>query len=179
MTKPIPPDRERCQAEIKEGSFMTLGPRNFQRCKEVPTVIATERAVNEEYGHKGSMSLCDACLKVFQLKMGAFYADIEPIKKEETYEEYEERMHHAGTTFEELQRWYYELKAENAKLEADREEQNKIDLKQRMHIAELDEELHETELLDQQLDDLINYIGEMRAKKKEKTHGRTGEDSGA
>jgi hypothetical protein len=65
MTPLIPPDPARCQAEIREGSFMTLGPRAFVRCTATPTVIVTEAVAGED-GQRGSMSLCDACLAMLK-----------------------------------------------------------------------------------------------------------------
>lgn len=61
----VPPDRERCQGERREGSFMTLGPRGMARCESRPTVIVTERLPGVD-GRRGSMSLCDACLAAFK-----------------------------------------------------------------------------------------------------------------
>lgn len=75
-----PPDLERCQAEIKGGSFMTLGPRSYARCKEKPTCIATENKPGKDSEH-GSMSLCAECAKVFLEKMGKKYATLTQIKK--------------------------------------------------------------------------------------------------
>lgn len=64
-----PPDLQRCQAEIKEGSFMTLGPRSFERCNNTPTWIATE-APRDDGEPSGSMSLCDSCREVCEKKLG-------------------------------------------------------------------------------------------------------------
>ncbi len=60
MAKLIPPDRKQCQAETREGSFMTLGPRRMVRCEAKPTWIAIEIVAAAD-GQKGSMSLCDEC----------------------------------------------------------------------------------------------------------------------
>lgn len=65
MTALIPPDPKRCQAEIKGGSFMTLGPRSMTRCESVPIVIAEELEPGED-GQFGSMSLCADCWAIFQ-----------------------------------------------------------------------------------------------------------------
>lgn len=60
----VPPDVTRCQAEIREGSFMTLGPRSMVRCPNKPVWLATEVEPGED-GRKGSMALCKDCAKVF------------------------------------------------------------------------------------------------------------------
>lgn len=65
----IPPDLSRCQAEVREGSFMTLGPRQMVRCSNAPRWIAFE-AVPGEDGRQGSMSLCDDCKAVCAEAMG-------------------------------------------------------------------------------------------------------------
>jgi len=59
-----PPDFERCQAEWRSGSFMTLGPRQMERCPNKPEWIATEKRRGKD-GKRGSMSLCDHCRKIF------------------------------------------------------------------------------------------------------------------
>ena len=46
---------------------MTLGPRQWGRCKAKPTVIAAEVRAGQD-GRKGSMSLCASCLVVFKQK---------------------------------------------------------------------------------------------------------------
>jgi hypothetical protein len=56
-----PPDLDRCQAIFREGSFMTLGPRTWDRCVNVPTVVATEVKPPKGSDLRGSMSLCDEC----------------------------------------------------------------------------------------------------------------------
>lgn len=65
----IPPDLERCQTEIRQGSFMTLGPRHSTRCTERPTWIAFENAPGPD-GLQGSMSMCDGCKAVAAESMG-------------------------------------------------------------------------------------------------------------
>lgn len=67
MGKLIPADTKQCQAEILEGSFMTLGPRSFRRCTNAPTVIVKDRSPGPD-GQVGSMSLCASCLAVFTRK---------------------------------------------------------------------------------------------------------------
>lgn len=44
---------------------MTLGPRAMVRCKSAPTVIVAERRKGKD-GQRGSMSLCDECLRAFE-----------------------------------------------------------------------------------------------------------------
>ena len=55
-----PPDFERCQAEWKSGSFMTLGPRSMVRCDAAPIWIAVEIIAGKDDKH-GAMSLCLSC----------------------------------------------------------------------------------------------------------------------
>jgi hypothetical protein len=57
----IPVDSGRCQAEIREGSFMTLGPRKFSRCTGKPVWVAVEFKDGKLIG---AMSLCASCKKV-------------------------------------------------------------------------------------------------------------------
>ena len=67
MTEALDPvDASRCQAEVKEGSFMTLGPRPITRCKNKPVWLAIEVRDGAFYG---SMSLCGECRKVCEIKM--------------------------------------------------------------------------------------------------------------
>jgi hypothetical protein len=61
----ISPDLERCQTEKLSGSFMTLGPRHFERCTNEPAVIVTETEPGCD-GERGSMSLCLECLAAFK-----------------------------------------------------------------------------------------------------------------
>lgn len=74
-----PVDKKRCQAEKLEGSFMTLGPRQMRRCKNVPTVVATENVAGKD-GEFGSMSLCDSCKSMFRLQFGIDYANFTRIQ---------------------------------------------------------------------------------------------------
>lgn len=73
----IPIDKERCQAEKPNGeSFMTLGGgHKMIRCENKPTVIATETTAGED-GLKGSMTLCDECLKVAEKQLPEGFFDI-------------------------------------------------------------------------------------------------------
>lgn len=68
----IPPDLERCQAEIPNGhSFMTLGGRPGRtRCKDKPTVIIEEIVPGKD-GQRGSMALCHPCWAVAMKQLGA------------------------------------------------------------------------------------------------------------
>jgi len=81
MSQLTPADKKRCQAEIRQGSFMTLGPRSLVRCRNKPEVIATENEPGKD-GLHGSMSLCTECAKIFLEKMGLTYASFTPIKKQ-------------------------------------------------------------------------------------------------
>lgn len=81
----VPPDPARCQAEIREGSFMTLGPRSWSRCTSTPSVIITERKPGPD-GRCGSMSLCASCLSNFAATQDVnaiTIASIEPAKADE------------------------------------------------------------------------------------------------
>lgn len=60
-----PPDYTRCQAEVLRGSFMTLGPRQYERCTAAPAWLAEEKEPGPD-GLKGSMTLCDACCNVLR-----------------------------------------------------------------------------------------------------------------
>lgn len=80
-TKLIPPDRKQCQAEIREGTFMSLGgsPHRLTRCKAKPTMIITENQPGRD-GQRGSMSLCPSCWVVFQKQEGTDVT-ITPLRK--------------------------------------------------------------------------------------------------
>ena len=78
MSKLTPPDPARCQAEMREGSFMTLGPRAMIRCSNAPTVIVTENELGSD-GQCGSMSLCPDCLEVFRTTLSALTCTIKEI----------------------------------------------------------------------------------------------------
>lgn len=54
----VPPDLVQCQAEYTDWSFMTLGPRQYFRCKNKPAFVVTENKPGED-GRIGSMSLCE------------------------------------------------------------------------------------------------------------------------
>ncbi len=86
MPKPLEPvDRERCQADVPGPGPFTVGgeigdPRNGYRvrCKNKPTVIATENQPGED-GRIGSMSLCRDCVVVFVRDLGVGYATLRDI----------------------------------------------------------------------------------------------------
>lgn len=59
-----PIDVDRCQTEIKEGSFMTLGPRFPKQCTQAPKVLVVERKPAPD-GSTGAMSLCAGCYAKF------------------------------------------------------------------------------------------------------------------
>lgn len=64
--KTIPIDSARCQSEFKEGSFMTLGPRKYERCESEPTWVAVEV---QDGKVMGAMALCDECKAVCEKEM--------------------------------------------------------------------------------------------------------------
>jgi len=64
--KLIPVDATACQAEIKEGSFMTFGPRSMQRCNSVPKWVAVDIKDGKLLG---AMSLCDSCKQVCEKQL--------------------------------------------------------------------------------------------------------------
>lgn len=61
----IPPDLDRCQVEWKDGSFMTLGPRQWVRCDKPPTFVAKVKEPGKD-GRRGSMAMCDEHRKVYE-----------------------------------------------------------------------------------------------------------------
>jgi len=73
----VPPDRDRCQADVPNGySFMTLGGQPGRtRCIEKPMFIATENKPGSD-GQIGSMSLCANCLQQFRKQMSLDYATV-------------------------------------------------------------------------------------------------------
>jgi hypothetical protein len=75
--KMLPIDKERCQAEKPNGqNFMTYGGgHKMIRCVSPPKVIATERNVGSD-GLKGSMSMCEDCLKVAQSQLPKGFFDL-------------------------------------------------------------------------------------------------------
>ncbi len=77
-----PVDLNRCRAEIKEGSFMTLGPRKFVRCNSIPKYIALENVPGPD-GLKGSMSLCEPCSEMLKKKLGENFCTLQEIKNNE------------------------------------------------------------------------------------------------
>ena len=72
--KLIPPDVKRCQAEKRAVTFMSLGGGNCMhlvRCNNKPKWIITEKDKGPD-GQRGSMSLCEACLKVAEVQARPF-----------------------------------------------------------------------------------------------------------
>lgn len=68
-TKLTPPDPHRCQGEKLSGSFMTFGPRKWERCTNIPVYLVTERKPPK--GHKpGKMTVCNHCLEMLHKQMG-------------------------------------------------------------------------------------------------------------
>jgi len=77
-----PPDKKRCQAMVPTGGQFQVGgeigdPKDGYRirCRNTPTVIATENEPGED-GLIGEMSLCNDCLKVFRKQMPKGFATI-------------------------------------------------------------------------------------------------------
>ena len=59
---------------------MSFGPRSWNRCFNIPIVIATERKQRND-GQKGSMSLCSNCQKILIKKFGKNYVTFKEIKR--------------------------------------------------------------------------------------------------
>jgi hypothetical protein len=83
--KLTPPDLKQCQADVPGNGPFTIGgeignPRNGYRirCKNKPTVIATEKRVAAD-GLQGSMSLCESCRAAFLKQLGPDYAAFEDV----------------------------------------------------------------------------------------------------
>lgn len=86
-TKLTPPDLERCQANKPgPGPFVMGGetgdPRNGWRvrCRNVPTLIATERRAGPD-GQRGSMALCDECTAALKSQLGESFATFRAIRR--------------------------------------------------------------------------------------------------
>lgn len=80
-TEPV--DRKQCQTDKpRQTGFMTMGGTigSFVRCTNVPVVIATETKATPGF-RRGSMSLCQSCLEVFNKQMPGGFATFKPIKK--------------------------------------------------------------------------------------------------
>lgn len=77
-------DYKQCQAEILSGSFMTFGPRQYERCKNKAEFIATEKRIPGPGMKKGSMSLCSHCKDMLLKIKGIKYASIMKITAEPT-----------------------------------------------------------------------------------------------
>jgi len=85
-TKLTPSDSRQCQADVPGNGPFILGgeigdPNNGYRirCKNKPTVIATENQPGED-GLVGSMSLCGTCQKVMKKQFGKDFASFEKIE---------------------------------------------------------------------------------------------------
>ena len=66
-TKELEPiEFSHCQSEYLGGSFMTFGPRQYQRCPCIPTWIAVDVRDGQ---FSGAMSLCEDCKKVCEIKV--------------------------------------------------------------------------------------------------------------
>lgn len=89
MPKPLePPDYERCQADMPGNGPFTVGgpigdPKNGYRtrCKNLPSVIATEKRPGED-GRIGSMSLCVDCIHKFIEMYGDDHATFTSTKED-------------------------------------------------------------------------------------------------
>lgn len=86
MSKLVPPDRDRCQAEKPTGGPFMIGGEignplkgYLARCRNTPTVIATEAEPGSD-GKRGSMSLCDGCRKVLVEQCGIDFATFREIR---------------------------------------------------------------------------------------------------
>ena len=77
------PDKKQCQAEKPTIDSMTFGGTipSFERCKNIPTYIATEKKPPKGYKTCGSMSLCDGCKEIFLKQYGKSYAIFKRIKQ--------------------------------------------------------------------------------------------------
>ena len=77
-----PHDKKQCQTDKPNGcSFMSLdGVPGLVRCTAKPDVIVYELTTQSD-GQKGSMSLCNDCLKVFMEQVGIDGYKVESLKK--------------------------------------------------------------------------------------------------
>lgn len=67
MTETLEPiDANQCQAEKREGSFMSFGLPRLVRCEEEPTWVCVSVREGVFYG---AMSLCDVCKKTCETQM--------------------------------------------------------------------------------------------------------------
>lgn len=87
MAELTPPDKERCQARVPTGGPFAMGgpagdPRDGYRvrCSNKPDVIIEELFPGPD-GLRGSMSLCNSCLKVFGEQGGTPTVKVEPIQR--------------------------------------------------------------------------------------------------
>ena len=84
MVELTPPDLEQCQCEKPNGctAFTLGGKPGLIRCDNEPFVILVEKEVGAD-GLKGSMSLCQECLTVFNLKMPDKAVEVQPIIRDQ------------------------------------------------------------------------------------------------
>lgn len=75
--KLIPPDLKQCQAVVPNPKYapFSIGQNAVYanrtlRCTNLPTVVTRENKA-DEYGLRGRMALCDACLAVAREQLGA------------------------------------------------------------------------------------------------------------
>ena len=80
--KLTPPDRKRCQAEKRVGTFLSFGPTTMVRCNARPMWIATEKFARHSDGLRGSMSLCDECRAACERLMSLTAISYLPIARE-------------------------------------------------------------------------------------------------
>ena len=76
-----PPDLNRCQTYIKEGSFMTFGPRPEVRCHKKAYAVITEKKVTHKDGEKGSMSVCSEHLKAARKQFPRDHFEVKKINR--------------------------------------------------------------------------------------------------
>ena len=91
--KLIPVDKNQCQVEKPNTNFMSFGGRLVNRCTNKPDVIVYEQNKRAN-GLKGSMSMCQDCLKKFIELVGlkgyivkSINAEGEDCKSREQYRE--------------------------------------------------------------------------------------------
>ena len=73
-------DKSQCQADVKQGSFMTFGPRRWKRCPNKPVYIAKEKKPPKGKKNRGSMSLCEDCKDAFLQIKGSNFATLKLIE---------------------------------------------------------------------------------------------------
>lgn len=80
----VPPDRNRCQAEITSYHPFVMGGQvhRTERCTNKPVLLVKEKEAGSD-GLRGSMTLCQSCYAVFLKQPGLPAVDVEPVNKEE------------------------------------------------------------------------------------------------